>query len=220
MTEPPERAPRKNIFLAASIVAGALKADVRIRNMSEGGAMIEGSALPSTGCPLVLKRAEIEIGGVVVWSHAGRCGIRFDGLAYVDEWIAGKKLPEKANFSSGQRRVDAIQSALRSGQSPDTFNAPRDAALRPDTRSHRNQLVRRIGEEIAAVHRLLNAVADDLSDDPLMLTRHSARLQGIQSASEILDHLARVLQAADPEAETDAIKIQALRSRLLGNALF
>lgn len=220
MTEPRERAPRKNIFLAASIVAGALKADVRIRNMSEGGAMIEGSVLPSTGCPLVLKRAEIEIGGMVVWSQAGRCGVRFDGLAYVDEWIAGKKLPEKANFSSGQRRVDAIQSALRSGQSPDTFDAPPDAALRSNTRSDQNQLARRIGEEIAAVHRLLNAVADALSDDPLILARHSGRLQGIQNASEILDHLTRVLQATDPEAEANAITIQALRSRLLRKALF
>ncbi|HWU95368.1 MAG TPA: hypothetical protein VN029_07205, partial [Sphingomonas sp.] len=52
-----ERAPRKNLFLAAAIEAEALKVAVRIRNLYEGGAMLDGSVLPRAGTALVLRRA-------------------------------------------------------------------------------------------------------------------------------------------------------------------
>jgi len=41
-----ERLPRKNLLLGATIEAGALSAPVRIRNLSETGALIDGAALP------------------------------------------------------------------------------------------------------------------------------------------------------------------------------
>lgn len=215
-----ERAPRKNIFLAASIEAGPLKAQVRIRNMSESGAMIEGAALSSVGAALVLKRSEIEMGAVVVWSHAGRCGIKFDGVAHVDEWIAGKRLPEKTMILTGQRRVDAIQAAVRLGQSLDGLGEPAEPALPAGAPAAPDSLNGRIAEEIATTQRLLDAVADTLSDEPLILARHASQLQSLQSVSEVLGHLARVLQAPDAEAEAHAVTLHALRARLLRKALF
>ena len=73
------RAPRKNLLLAATIEAGALKAPVRIRNLSEGGAMLEGAVLPDIGTAFMLRRLDIEIGGTVIWRESGRCGVEFDG---------------------------------------------------------------------------------------------------------------------------------------------
>ena len=62
------REPRKNLLLAASVEAGQLVAPVRIRNMSEYGAMIDGPALPEVGSTLVLRRLQVsvpaQVGGI------------------------------------------------------------------------------------------------------------------------------------------------------------
>ena len=72
-------APRTNLMLAASIEAGALNAPVRIRNLSETGAAIEGPALPHIGASFTLRRLDVAIAGVVMWVTGGRCGVHFDG---------------------------------------------------------------------------------------------------------------------------------------------
>lgn len=223
MTHHVERAPRKNIFLAAAIEAGALKAQVRIRNMSVTGAMIDGAVLPARGAALVLKRGEVEIGAVVIWSLAGRCGIKFDGSAHVEEWIAGKRLPEADASLTGQGRVDAVQAAIRAGRSLDSLEEARQWSAAPALSplpSSRDAMPGRIGEEVAAIQRLIEAVGDSLSDDPLMLARHANHLQSLQSASEVLNQLARVLQASNVEAAVESVTLQALRARLLRKPMF
>src|SRR5690606_32539453 len=62
------RAPRKNVMLAASISASTVSAPVRIRNLSEAGAMIDGPALPDAGSTLMLNRLELSVTAVVVWN--------------------------------------------------------------------------------------------------------------------------------------------------------
>ena len=213
-----QRAPRKSVFLAAAIEAESLKADVRIRNMSESGALIEGALLPTADASFVLRRGEVEIGGVVAWSTSGRCGMRFNGVAHVDEWIAGRRL-SGMTASTGQRRVDAIQSAIRLDQPLGVLDDHGEATS-IDHPFDPDGLQGRIGAEIASVHRILVTLADDLSDDPIVLARHGNQLQSIQSASEVLDHLARVLQASDPAAEAKVIPLHALRARLFKLSLF
>lgn len=219
MTDHHERAPRKNLFLAGAIESGQLRAQVRIRNMSENGAMLEGAALPAAGSSLILKRGELEIGGTVAWSNAGRCGVRLDGMVYLDEWVAGKRLPPKGAALCGQSRVDSIQAAIRLGQPREALedSEPPAGAVAPLSKE---DLHHRIGREIAAVQRTLVANVDSFSDDPLMLARYGSQLQALQNASELLDHLARVLLAPDAEAAVGNISLHALRSRLLGKPLF
>lgn len=219
MTDHHERAPRKNLFLAGAIESSQLRAQVRIRNMSENGAMLEGAALPAAGSSLILKRGELEIGGTVAWSNAGRCGIRLDGMVYLDEWVAGKRLPPKGAALCGQSRVDSIQAAIRLGQPREALedSEPPAGAVAPLSKE---DLHHRIGREIAAVQRILVGNVDSFSDDPLMLARYGSQLQALQNASELLDHLARVLLAPDAEAAVGNISLHALRSRLLGKPLF
>ena len=200
------RAPRKNLLLSASIEAGGLKAPVRIRNLSENGAMIDGAALPEVGTALVLRRLEVEIGATTVWRASGRCGIRFDGNVSVEEWVAGVCQP---SFGTGQARVDAIQAAIRSGaQLPPESQAnspPVDLAA----------LENRIAEEIAYARRLLDRVGDELTDDPVILQRHGRSLQTFDEACQILDHLGRILGAPNPVAAVQAVTMEELRARLL-----
>src|SRR5207244_4552334 len=88
------RLPRKNLLLSATIEAGTLNAPVRIRNLSESGAMLDGTALPESGVRLVLRRSAIEVPATAIWRTGGRCGIKFDDTAVsVDEWVSGTRAP-------------------------------------------------------------------------------------------------------------------------------
>ncbi|NYT40569.1 PilZ domain-containing protein [Sphingomonas sp. R-74633] len=204
-----ERPPRKNLLLAASIEAEGLKVQVRIRNLSENGAMLDGSALPRPGTTMTLRRTEIEVGARVVWQSEGRCGVAFDASAItVEEWVSGKR---SANFNgfSGQARVDAIQEAVRSG----AVFAPEPPA--PSAAPDLANLGTRLVEEIHHVRALLDSLGERLIDDPHVITEHMASLQNLDRASQILDHLGTILGADDPAAAADAVAMQDLRARLM-----
>lgn len=204
-----DRPPRKNLLLAASIEAEGLKVQVRIRNLSENGAMLDGSALPRPGTLMTLRRTEIEVGARVVWQSEGRCGVAFDASAItVEEWVSGKRTANFAGFS-GQARVDAIQDAVRSGAAlpaePAPKNAPADLANLGD----------RLVEEIHHVRELLDSLGEQLIEDPHVIATHMASLQNLDRASQILDHLGAILGADDPAAAVDAVAMQELRARLM-----
>lgn len=204
------RAPRKNLLLSATIEAGRLRAPVRIRNLSETGAMIDGAVLPEVGTALLLRRLEVEIGATAVWRSDGRCGITFDGTVSVDEWISGVRQSFRP-ASSGQPRVDGIQAAIRSGTSLPVEDAPAsDDPIDPEG------LERRIAEELAYVCRLLGAVGEELADDPIILQRRGRALQNFDAACQILAHLGAIVASGDRAAAVDAVTLEELRTRLLG----
>jgi hypothetical protein len=209
------RAPRKNLMLSASIESDTLSAPVRIRNLSETGAMIDGAALPVAGARLVLHRADLRAEATVVWCEGGRCGIKFDNVAAsVDEWVAGKRsTPGYAH--TGQARVDAIQRAVRTGAEL----APEPGAATGAGMSGAD-LDARIAEEIALLQRLIDGLGEELTDDPLVVQRHLQAIQRLDQASQVLSHLGAVLGAPDRFAATRAITMQELRERLLRKAIF
>ncbi|HEX9805828.1 MAG TPA: PilZ domain-containing protein [Alteraurantiacibacter sp.] len=206
------REPRKNLMLAATIEADTVTAPVKIRNMSESGAMIDGPALPEVGSQVILHRLDLSIAATVVWNEAGRCGLKLAGTVKVDEWITGAKQPEK-HSSLGQLRVDKIQSAIRSG-SP----LPAEPAAPPRPTAVSTPVDGRIARELAEVKLALDAIGDELTDDPDILTRHEKALQKLDIASATIEWLAAVVAADDPEAEIAKISMHDLRSRLSGLA--
>jgi hypothetical protein len=204
-----ERPPRKNLLLSATIEADGLKVAVRIRNLSEGGAMLDGQVLPRPCTKLVLRRAEIEMGARVVWQGAGRCGVAFDTSAVtVEEWVSGNRSASFDGFR-GQARVDAIQEAVRSG----VTIAPEPEA--PKAEASLANLGTRIVEEIFHVRQLLDSLGERLVEDPHVIAEHLESLQNIDRASQILDHLGAVLGAEDPGEAAQAVAMQDLRARLL-----
>lgn len=209
------RATRKNLMLAASIESGGSTASVRIRNLSESGAMLDGAALPGPGASLLLIRADIQVSASVVWCAGGRCGIRFDNVAAsVDEWVTGKRAAVFAG-QQGQARVDAIQNVVRSGAT-----LPAEPGASPGTAISSAELERRIAEEIIYVQRLIDALGEELIEDPVMLQRHARVLQNLDRASQVLEHLGRVLGEDDRIAAAQAVVMQDLRERLLRKAIF
>ena len=202
------RAPRKNLLLTATIRSGGVSATVRIRNLSEKGAMVDGHALPEPGASIILQRLEVEMRGVVAWRAEGRCGIQFEGAASVDEWVAGRRAPA-AIFGQGQSRVDQIQAAIRGGRDIlEDVPAAGAAEIITDPEA-------RVAEELDHVQRMLDDVAGDLIGDMALLQRHGEALQRFDNACQILNQLSAILKAKDRAAAIAGVNLEALRDRLL-----
>jgi hypothetical protein len=209
------RLPRKNLMLGVTIEAGSLKTPVRLRNLSVSGAMLEGSTLPDPGMKLILQRSEIRIGATVVWRMQGRCGVSFDDVTTsVEEWVAGTRAPS-FNGQQGQARVDAIQSTVRSGGL-----LPADAPVASRAELSTAELDARVVEEIVYVRRLLEALGEEVADDPIVLQRHMLALQNLDRASQLLEHIGAILSAPDRIAAAESVKMQELRTRLLRRSNF
>ncbi len=206
-----ERAPRTNLLLSATIETATLKAPVRIRNLSEGGALLEGAAFPDVGGALTLRRLEIAIDAVVVWRSASRCGVQFKGKVAVADWVSGTQ--SRSSHDIDQARVDSIQAAVRAGRPVPTTEGAAAPVVDAD-------LDRRIAEELSYVKRLLEIVGDELTDAPIVVQRYSRSLQSFDLACQILGHLSTILTASNRGAAVQAVGMDDLRARLLRKPLF
>ena len=109
---------RSNVFLAASLVAGAVPLPVRVRNLSAHGALLDGGSLPPAGARVRLLRGELSADGLVAWTAHGHAGVRFAREIDVGAWV--KRLGHP-----GQQRVDEAIAALRREQPvPDPEPSP------------------------------------------------------------------------------------------------
>jgi hypothetical protein len=198
------RAPRTALLLAATIDHTGRRHPVRIRNLSEGGALIEGSGLPAPGTPLVIRRHQHHVGATLVWRDGDRAGLRFDRRIVAVDWAGG--LRPRNGSAVGQAQVDAMQAAIRLGVSvtapPATTPPPLD------------DLDRRIAGEIEEIASLIGRIGDALADDAAMVERHAATLQQFDLVTQVLNHLAAVVAAEDRAAAVTAIGMADLRARL------
>lgn len=208
------RTPRKNLLLAATIETGTLSGQVRIRNLSQTGAMLDAPILPDAGVRLVLRRAAIEMGATVVWNANGRCGIQFDDSGVsVEEWVAGART---ASFDghTGQARIDAIQAALRAGAAMPADEEPPAGRNGLST----SLIEARLVEELDYVRRLLDDLGEELVEDPAVIQEHLAAVQNLDRATQVLAHLAEILSADDRVAAAASVAMADLRTRLTRDA--
>lgn len=199
---------RRNMLLAARLETADTAWDVRLRNISETGALVEGSGLPEAGTAIQLRRSAFHIGAAVAWSSGTRCGIAFESAIEVKALVDGVgRVARAAAASPHQGRVDAIQSAVRSGG----LAIPPSARL-PD--APRGEAEARIAEELGYVQRLLQVLGNALVADRVTLQRHAGPLQNLDLASQLLGQLAAVLTNEDRAAAIAAITNPDLRARL------
>ena len=193
------RAPRKNLFLTATLVVGGIGRAVRVRNLSASGALVEGTKLPVTGDATILQRGSLSADCTIVWQVGGRGGLRFIGPIDLADWVPGwtAEAPAKPDHSAAvvPAREPAASSAIDPG------------------------LLRRAADELAFVSRRLDVLGSDLTNDVHVVMRHATSLQELDSSMQILGHLAAVLAAERPADVVDAIAMTDLRRRLQRNSL-
>ena len=183
---PSARTARTNLLLSAAIESNGVSAPVRIRNLSEHGALIEGAALPPIGSSLILRRLQLEMRATVIWSDKGRCGVRFEGMIAVAGWRAGNWIAPVGNAAAV---IAETKPAAQSSQADRGLDG-------------------RIADELKALQHQLAL----MSGQPV----GSAMVQRFDAVSQTLGHLAAVLAAEDQDAAVAAIGTADLRSRLQG----
>lgn len=95
---------RDSLFLAARMRAGDGEAtDIRVRNLSEGGLMIDGAPPMAIGTELVVELRNIgPVPGKVAWYIDGRAGVAFD--VPIDPIKARKPVATRAASASRPAR--------------------------------------------------------------------------------------------------------------------
>ena len=72
------RSRRSPVLLAATIEVAGRPVSVKLRNLSEEGALIEGERLPLEGSTTFFERNELRLRSRVVWVHGRYAGVAFD----------------------------------------------------------------------------------------------------------------------------------------------
>jgi hypothetical protein len=136
--------------------------------------------------------------GLVIWSLAGRCGLKFSGSVDVQKWRAAP-----ANIE--QQRVDEVVRLVKAGAVPlpvATFAEPR-----------RND-VPAAGDGVAGDLRRASELLDDLGSvlagDPDVVMRHGNALQNLDIAMQVITAVQSIVAGLN-EWDSDSIKLAGLR---------
>ena len=101
---------RSNVFLSAILVAGTTSLPVRVRNLSQRGAFLDGGSFPPVGAKVELVRGNLSVRAEIIWQADGHAGLRFAGEIDVGEWVKRVGHPGDG--------VDDALAALRRNQPP------------------------------------------------------------------------------------------------------
>lgn len=69
---------RSPVLLAATVEAAGVPVAVKLRNLSENGALIEGERLPEEGSATWFERSDLRRKGRVVWVQGRYAGVAFE----------------------------------------------------------------------------------------------------------------------------------------------
>lgn len=174
--------PRTTLFLAAVLRFPSGQIPVRIRNMSQSGAMVEAPALPLPGTPIELERGRLRVRGTMAWSVAGRGGLALQAAINVREWMAPIGSP-------GQQTVDQVVRAVRRGDPPPSWpSAPPPPAARSSS----------LAGDLRLAIGLLEQLGDALALDPATVEQFGRELQNLDLCQQLLEALASVDEGKPP----------------------
>lgn len=161
------------MFVMATIYAGTGSAPVKVRDMSSGGALIEGAVIPSPGTEVRLCRGSLNIMGEVVWCKDARAGLRFESNVSVADWLPSGRAP------AAQQRVDELVQQAQASKI--VHAAPADDPLKPREVT---------ALELTRLRRAIESLAEDLAEDKAIMERYASKLQTLDLAAQALRKLA------------------------------
>jgi hypothetical protein len=172
--------PRKSLFAAAVLYTSAGSAPVRVRNISEKGALVEGSELPEPETDVRLSRGSLSALGQVRWSLEGKAGIAFVAPVQVANWLSS------CSIKGHQERVDELVLAVREG-SPFATNGQSPQQSSSLTVPNGRQLT----ERLVQIHQSIEQIAEALAADPMVLNKHGAELQKLEAVVRVIASLVK-----------------------------
>ena len=161
--------------MAATLYSDAGSAPVRIRNMSQSGALIEASAVPDPGAEVILKRGSLQTGGYIAWKVKGKAGIAFSTRVSVGDWLSRQ-------VRGHQDEVDEIVSNLKAGSPPGSAADGAGVASTPS-----------IEAELLALRGDLVRLGNGLAGDAILVATHP-EVQMLDIALQKIDRLIGLLR--------------------------
>ena len=112
------RTRRSLVLLAAKVTTPRGPIDVRLRNLSQNGALLEADAPPTVGTELVFERGKTLAPARVAWSSDGRFGIEFLRPIEESEVLihVGKPKPKPEPAPQLFRRTGFHKATLNEGE--------------------------------------------------------------------------------------------------------
>lgn len=169
------RQPRTHLFVAATLHADASSSPVRIRNMSQSGALIEAPVLPEPGSAVTLRRGQLQARGSIAWRVDNRAGVRLEASVHVADWMARQG-------SVGQQRVDSLIAIVRN-------DAPKASAMAAETTERSS-----IETELVELRAELAALENTLVEDVILIATHP-EIQTIDISLQRIDRILKRLRA-------------------------
>lgn len=108
------RRPRSSVLLTGETRIGGRSEKVRIRNLSETGAMIESTSVsPAVGAPGTLIRDGKEMPYVVIWRQTFRYGIEFARPVDEQDLLPGKAIGSPSREKTARFRRPGLRENAR-----------------------------------------------------------------------------------------------------------
>ena len=168
------------MFLVATLYFDGASSAVRVRNMSDTGALIEGVSLPEAGAKVILRRGALEVPATTAWSRSGKGGLTFSGPVDLAQWLPTKE-------AKRQSQVDQIAFGLK--------DAGREVACGADLGSKSSSSMLAIVAELIDLQSQLGQTGDKLSGDVLVLANHP-EVQALDAAGQ---QIGRIIAALSTE---------------------
>jgi hypothetical protein len=171
---------RSNTFLMATLVSETMSGQVRVKNISAGGALVSGRELPRVGQQCHLRRGETYAVGHVVRIIDGSAAIQFANAINVHDWLGA---PQQLQSDVDRIMHDARHRyPIADGSHLATKLRSEPTRLAPSTFT---------GDELVALADQLDKLADSLSDNPVIIAEYQTRLQVLDIASQRLRTLGK-----------------------------
>lgn len=90
------RSRRSPVLMAATIEVAGVPQPVKLRNLSEEGALIEGDRLPAEGATTFFERKELRVRSRIVWVHGRFAGVAFERPLKAEEVLRHVPKPKPA----------------------------------------------------------------------------------------------------------------------------
>ena len=166
------REERVSLFVMAAIHASEGGAQVKLRNISPGGALVEGDDLPGLGSQVELRKGPLAVPGAVVWRNANRAGLSFFVQTDVARWLPS---------AQAQKTVDRTFQRFKTAQPLPAS----DPEIRAPLHSSRVST-----EDLQRTAAALDDLADGFARDARIVAEFAGKLQMLDIAAQLLRKIA------------------------------
>ncbi len=104
------RSRRSRVLMAAILRTDDGDHPVRLRNLSENGALVEAETLPVVGSAVRFRKGELNLAARVAWIEDGRAGVAFDSVLDTESVMRHIPVPQ------APRKLDFRRPPIKSQQ--------------------------------------------------------------------------------------------------------